>query len=106
MTSSEFTIFRDYLKMNKLRQTPQRDTILKIFLSMEGHVTAEALHNKAREVDPSIGIATTYRTLILLVQSGLIRENDDVNGKKYKKRGFFSKFFHQISIVFIMFDHI
>ena len=51
---------------------------------MDGHITVEELNNKAREVDPSIGIATTYRTLILLVQSGLVRENDDVNGKNYE----------------------
>ena len=77
-------IFRNFLKLNRLRWTPQQETILEIFLTMSGHVSAEDLYRKAREADPSIGIATTYRTLSLLVQSRLIRENDDVKGKTYE----------------------
>ena len=82
--TKEIQIFRDFLKVNNLRQTPQRETILEIFLKMEGHVLPEDLFKKVREIDPSIGMATTYRTLSLLVQSGLARENDDVKGKNYE----------------------
>ena len=82
--TTEINIFRDFLRINKLRWTPQRETILEVFIAMGGHISAEGLHNKARDVDPSIGIATTYRTLSLLVQSGLIRVNDDINEKTYE----------------------
>jgi len=81
---TESTIFRDFLKMKNLRWTPQREKILEMFLMMSGHISAEQLHRKSREANPSIGIATTYRTLSLLVQSGLIRENDGGKGKNYE----------------------
>ena len=81
---SEIQIFRDFLMITKSRWTPQRKRILEIFLKTTGHISADDLQKKVREVDPNIGIATTYRTLGLLVQCGLARENDDMGGKSYE----------------------
>jgi Fur family transcriptional regulator, ferric uptake regulator len=84
----EFELFKHFLHQQKLRWTPQRKMILDVFLSFKGHVQIESLHKKVREQDPSIGIATLYRTLNLLVASELIEAHSFQNGKKTYERMF------------------
>ena len=67
----EFDIFIDFLQQNNLRWTPQRKLILKVFLQLEGHVPIDDLHKKIRSEDPTIGIATLYRTMKLLIDARL-----------------------------------
>ena len=78
----EFELFKDFLRQQKLRWTPQRKMILDIFLSFKGHVQIETIHKKIREQDPSLGIATLYRTLNLLVDSELVEAHFFQDGKK------------------------
>ena len=68
----EFDIFIDFLKQQNLRWTPQRKSILKVFLQQEGHVPIDELHKKIRSEDPTIGIATLYRTMKLLIDGLLV----------------------------------
>ena len=68
----EFDIFLDFLKQHNLRWTPQRKLILKVFLQLEGHVAIDDLHKKIRSEDPTIGIATLYRTMKLLIDARLV----------------------------------
>lgn len=68
------SVFFDYLGRNGLKLTPQRRTILDVFLTTEEHLTPEELYNKVKTVDPAIGQATVYRTLKLLSLSGLAKE--------------------------------
>ena len=68
---SAFDTFRDYIARNKLKLTRQREVILRSFLEAEGHVSAEELYQMVSAEDPSIGLATVYRTLNLLVECGL-----------------------------------
>ena len=68
---NEFDIFKDFLKHHQQRWTPQRKLILEVFLKQEGHVPIEDLHEKIHSQDQTIGIATLYRTMKLLVDSGL-----------------------------------
>ena len=68
----EFEIFLDFLKQHNLRWTPQRKLILKVFLQLEGHVAIDDLHKKIRSEDPTIGIATLYRTMKLLRDARLV----------------------------------
>ncbi len=82
----EFDIFKDFLQQQKLNWTPQRKMILEVFLSCEGHITIEFLHEKIRERDPSIGISTLYRTLKLLVDCGLVESHSFKSGKKTYER--------------------
>lgn len=84
--SAESEIFRHYLKLNRLRWTCQRQTILQAFLATEGHVRAEELLDMVNELNASIGIATLYRTLNLLIQSGLARENTGPQGRNYERQ--------------------
>ena len=68
---NEFDVFKDFLKHQHLRWTPQRKLILEVFLQQKGHIPIEDLHEKIQDQDTTIGIATLYRTMKLLVDSGL-----------------------------------
>ncbi|MDA0692948.1 MAG: transcriptional repressor [Nitrospinae bacterium] len=79
---NEFEILRGYLRESDLRFTPQRQTILEVFLESEGHVEADDLFLEIQKIDSSIGIATVYRTLNLFVECGLARQNVLGRGQK------------------------
>ncbi len=68
---NEFDIFKDFLKERNLRWTPQRKVILEVFLNQEGHIHIEDLLHRVKIQDPTVGIATLYRTMKLLVDSSL-----------------------------------
>jgi Fur family ferric uptake transcriptional regulator len=83
---NEIGILRDFIKQHRLRWTVQRKTVLEVFLEMNGHVSVEELFEAVQKTDLSIGIATVYRTVALMVECGLARENISLNGgKSYEK---------------------
>ncbi len=63
-----------YLRDRGLKMTVARETVLRAFLGLERHVSAEELYDEARRLDPSIGQATVFRTIKLLADAGLARE--------------------------------
>lgn len=65
-----------FLQLKGLRRTAQRDVIIRAAFGTTKHFTAEELWELARELDPATSRATLYRTLGLLVESGLLREID------------------------------
>ena len=64
-------LFIDYLRGHGLSMTPQRKLIVETFLEADGHFSAEDLCALVRGKASDIGQATIYRTLKLLVNSGL-----------------------------------
>jgi Fur family transcriptional regulator, ferric uptake regulator len=66
----------EYLEAKGLRKTTQRDAIIEAAFGTNEHYTAEDLLTMAKKVDPSVSRATVYRTLPLLVESGVLREMD------------------------------
>src|SRR6185369_17959337 len=72
----------EYLESKGFRKTTQRDAIIRAAFSTNEHYTAEDLHTMAKKLDPSVSRATVYRTLPLLVESGVLKEMDF--GKDYK----------------------
>ncbi|MFT7581379.1 MAG: Fur family ferric uptake transcriptional regulator [Myxococcota bacterium] len=64
-----------YLQANGLRATRQRRLIAEMFFEHEGHPNIDELYETIRNQDASIGQATVYRTLKLLVESGLAHES-------------------------------
>jgi|GEM_PF-714029 len=60
-----------YLARSGLRVTRQRRAIAAAFFSHEGHPNIDELYSAIRAQHPHIGQATVYRTLKLLVESGL-----------------------------------
>ena len=76
----EFIVFDDFIRAKGLRHTPQRETILDVFLSTERHVSAEELYKLVRRRHRDIGYVTVYRTMKLLSESGLCGEIDFGDG--------------------------
>ena len=72
----------EFLLSKGLRKTAQRDAIIEAAFSTTEHYTAEDLLVMARKLEASVSRATVYRTLPLLVESGLLREMDF--GKEHK----------------------
>lgn len=66
--------FDAFIGEKRLRRTLQRDAIVQAAFSTKEHFTAEGLLEMARQTDPTVSRATVYRTLPLLVQSGVLRE--------------------------------
>src|SRR5512143_3213667 len=58
-------IFHSHLKKVGLKQTGQRDTILRTFIETREHLSTEELARLVRKRDPKIGYTTVYRTLKL-----------------------------------------
>lgn len=70
----EKELLKEYIEGKKLRLTRQRELILEGFLAVEEHISSEELYRIVSEKDPSIGLATVYRTMNLLVECGLAQE--------------------------------
>ncbi|WP_038041273.1 Fur family transcriptional regulator [Thermodesulfobacterium hveragerdense] len=64
-----------------LRKTQAREAILNLLSQTEGHLTAEEIFWKLKEILPGIGLATVYRTLELLTQLGIIKKLEFQEGK-------------------------
>jgi len=64
-----------YLHGRGLRLTRQRIVIAQAFFAHEGHPNIDELCARVRGDDPTIGQATVYRTLKLLVESGLANQS-------------------------------
>ncbi|WP_298433582.1 transcriptional repressor [Geobacter sp.] len=67
-------IFFDFISKNGLKRSRQRELILDAFLSTDRHMSIEELYLKLRARHPDIGYSTVYRTMRLLVESGIARE--------------------------------
>lgn len=68
---SAFAALGEYIAENGLKHSRQRDRIVETFLAMGGHVSVEELVARVRRIDPRISVATVYRTMKLLADSGL-----------------------------------
>ncbi len=60
-----------YIAEKGLKHSRQRDRIVETFLGMGGHVSVDELVARVRRLDPRISVATVYRTMKLLADSGL-----------------------------------
>ncbi len=79
--------FKKLLKSNKLKYTKQRELILEIIYSNQGHFTPEDIYNliKKRYPDIRLGIATVYRTLSILEDANIVTSiSFGAKGKKYE----------------------
>lgn len=78
-------LFRRFLKDQGLPITSQRDTIAEIVFAATEHQSVEEIEAKLRAKGERIGKATIYRTLEMLVKSGLVAEHDFGEGfKRYE----------------------
>ena len=68
--------FRAYLREHNLPITAQRLAIADVVLHSEGHLSAEEVLEELVMRGAAVGTATVYRTIDLLVTSGLVVERD------------------------------
>lgn len=57
-----------------MRNSKQRETILKIVKESDDHPTADMVYNRARVLINNISLGTVYRNLNLLSEQGLIKK--------------------------------
>ncbi len=81
-------VFAEFLVKERLKVTSQRNTILDVFLESKEHYSPEELYLKVKEKDPSVGQATVYRTLKLLIDSGIADVVDFADGVSRYELGY------------------
>lgn len=64
-----------------LRMTEQRRVIARILTESGDHPDVEALHRRATAEDPSISIATVYRTVKLFEEADILARHDFGDGR-------------------------
>ena len=68
---------KENLKEKGYKLTPQRRAILDIIIEKEGqHLTAEEIYDEVKKRCPDIGLATVYRTVLLLEEVNVIYKLD------------------------------
>jgi len=75
--------FERYLDGRKLKLTPERKLVLQEMLQSPGHLEAEELLFNLRRKRRHASRATVYRTLELLVDSGMVRKVDLGHGHSH-----------------------
>jgi Fur family ferric uptake transcriptional regulator len=71
-----------------LKMTEQRRIIARVLSDSADHPDVELLYQRAHEIDSRISIATVYRTVRLLEESGIIERHDFGDGRaRYEEAG-------------------
>lgn len=77
--------FRRYLRDHRQPVTRQRDLIAQIVFLSDDHPSVDGIIRRLRDAGEAVGTATVYRTLEVLVESGLVRAHDFGEGfKRYE----------------------
>jgi len=64
-----------------LRLTEQRRTIAAVLEAAKDHPDVEELYGRAAAVDPRISLATVYRTVKLLEETGILEKHEFGDGR-------------------------
>ncbi len=75
--------FSEFLSEKGLRMTDQRKGLVGALFGQDGHFTADDLLKDAQKLDETVSRATLYRSLPLLVESGIIRMVDVGQDNKF-----------------------
>lgn len=70
----EIDVFREFLAHKGMRSTPEREAILAEVFANHDHFDVEELIMRLRHNGQRISRASVYRTMALLVESGLVQE--------------------------------
>jgi Fe2+ or Zn2+ uptake regulation protein len=63
------------LRKRGYRLTPQRYMILSVIQEADGHLSIDEIMERVQKRNPYVSLSTVYRTLELLRELGLVREN-------------------------------
>ncbi|WP_319416146.1 Fur family transcriptional regulator [Marispirochaeta aestuarii] len=82
-----FEEFGPRFRQRGLRMTIPRQVILEALDDFDGFASAEDIFMRVHKDHPGVGLATIYRTLILLTEMGLVSKIDPGDGKfRYELR--------------------
>ncbi|MCG8418808.1 MAG: transcriptional repressor [Proteobacteria bacterium] len=80
--------WKEYLQEKRLNTTQQREIIVDQFLRSKDHISVDELLARVRKRNRKVGYATVYRTLKLLVDSGLAIQRQFGDGHaRYEVKG-------------------
>lgn len=75
MSSKVDEIADNAIRAAGLKATRQRRAIFRVLAEAEDHPDANDVHRRAQEIDPSVSLATTYRTLAALSEKGVVHRH-------------------------------
>jgi Fur family ferric uptake transcriptional regulator len=76
---------KELIKKRGLKQSAQREIILKTLYSYDEHLSPEEIFSIVKKENCSIGLATVYRTLSFLEKEGMVNSiSFGLDGKKYE----------------------
>ncbi|MGL4741259.1 MAG: Fur family transcriptional regulator [Sarcina sp.] len=77
LTAKDYKALKEQFKSKGYKLTPQRRAIVDIIIDSEKkHLTAEEIYDQVKISCPEIGLATVYRTILLLEEMGVIYKLD------------------------------
>jgi Fur family transcriptional regulator, ferric uptake regulator len=77
--------FRRHLRDHHQPVTRQRDLVAQVVFLSNDHLSVDGIRRELKQSGERVGLATIYRTLDLLVQSGLVRAHEFGEGfKRYE----------------------
>ena len=79
-------VFDAFLRGKGLKNTEQRRTLIRAALAHEGHFTAVDVHEALRDEGEHVSLATVYRALGLLEESGVLEGHDFDDGQRRYER--------------------
>jgi Fur family ferric uptake transcriptional regulator len=74
-------ILSRFMSERGLKTTRQRNLIIDTFFALGGHRSVEEVWAKVRQVDGRVSVATVYRTMKLLSESGLAHARNFGDGQ-------------------------
>lgn len=75
--------FLRWLREHRQPVTRQREKVAELVLTSTDHLSAEQIRERLEAAGTTVGLATIYRTLDLLLESGVVR--DSAFGQRYRR---------------------
>lgn len=92
--------FIDFLKTKGLKLTKERQNIINEISQSDGHFDPEELYTKLQSKGLKVSRASVYRTIPLLIQSGILQEVQlSENRAHYEKRSETKHHDHMICLI-------
>lgn len=71
---NELEVFRRFIRHRGMRNTPEREAIIREIFSQHDHFDVDELYLRLKGRGEGVSKASIYRTLPLLIEAGLISE--------------------------------